>query len=239
MQGVPSMNWCDFFVLAVIGGFGIAGLKNGFIYSIFRLASFFISVIASVKFYPKVAEFLAKAGLYASVKTSVLKSLLSQKQVLVPEADGAIKQAAADEVVNRLFLPSFFKDRLIEGIPNPSKLVDVDKIMDLVSGEMAKTIVDIISLILLYILIRIGLFFCRSVLQGVAKLPLFKQMNKLGGFAFGAVEGFMTVYVIFTVVMMFNAVPQFKPVFEAMESSVLANFFYQNNFIVGWMFPEA
>jgi len=116
--------------------------------------------------------------------------------------------------------------------------VDVNKIIDAISGELAKVVIDIMSLVLLYILIRLALVFVRTILQGIARLPVFKQMDKLGGFAFGAVEGLMTVYIIFAIIMLFNAAPQFKPVFETVDSSTLARFFYQNNFIIEWMFPR-
>lgn len=232
------MNWSDLLVIGIIVGFGIIGMRNGFIYSIFRLASFFISVIASIKFYPKVSEILVKTGLYMSIKASILKNLLMQKQALVPKVDGQVRQAAADTVINHLPLPSFFKGTLISRIPDASKIVDVTRIMDVISSELAKVVIDVISLVLLYILIRIGLVFLRFVLQGVAKLPVFRQMDKLGGFAFGAVEGLMTVYILGAVLMLFNASPKFKPVFEAVQGSVLAGFFYQNNFIIDWMFPK-
>jgi uncharacterized membrane protein required for colicin V production len=231
------INWCDLFVLLVVGGFGIIGLKNGFVYSIFRLASFFVSIAASVKFYPKVAEILMKAGLYTSVKASILKSLLSQQSELIPKADGAIKDATADTIINRLQLPSFFKDIVVDRIPKASTIIDAGKVMDIISSELAKIAIDIISLILIYILIRIALVFVRLIFQGVAKLPVFKQMDKLGGFAFGAVEGMMTVYILFAVIIIFNAAPQLRPVFEMVDSSSLARFFYQNNFVIEWMFP--
>jgi uncharacterized membrane protein required for colicin V production len=232
------MNWCDLLVLLVVGGFGIIGLKNGFVYSVFRLASFFVSIAASIKLYPKIAELMVKAGIYTTVKASIFNSLISQNSELIPKVDGVIKDVAADAVVNRLTLPSFFKEIVVSRIPNASNIVDTNKIMDIVSAELAKIAIDIMSLILIYILIRIALVFIRSILQGVARLPVFKQVDKLGGFAFGAIEGMMTVYILFTVIMIFNAAPQLKPVFEIVDSSNLARFFYQNNFVIEWMFPR-
>ena len=76
----------------------------------------------------------------------------------------------------------------------------------------------------------------KFVLQGIAKLPVFKQIDKLGGFALGAVEGLLTVYIVGAVLMLFSAAPYFKPVFESIEASIVAKFFYQNNFIINWMF---
>jgi uncharacterized membrane protein required for colicin V production len=230
------MNWSDMAVIAVISVFGIIGLVNGFVFSIFRLASFFASVIISIKFYPRVAEILMKTGLYTSIKGSVSKSLMLQQSVFIPQTDTQAGQAAAEQVVGRLGLPGFFKDLLIDRIPNPSSLVDISRVMDTVSDEFTRIIISVISVVLLYIAARIALVFLRFILQGIAKLPVFKQMDKLGGFALGAVEGLMTIYIICAVLMLFSTAPQFKQVFESIESSAVARFFYQNNFIVLWMF---
>jgi uncharacterized membrane protein required for colicin V production len=123
-------------------------------------------------------------------------------------------------------------------MPNPSSLLDMSKIMDQVSNQLAHMVIDIISLVVLYIVIRIALAFAKVIIQAIAKLPIFKQVDKLGGFAFGAVEGLLTIYILFAVLMLFHTNPQFKAVFEALDNSVVAKFFYQNNFIIDWMFPK-
>lgn len=231
------MNWTDLLVIAIIGGFGLIGLRNGFIYSMFRLLSFFVSAILAVKFYPLVSKYLMKTTLFLNIKSSIYKNLMLQQQVQAPKVDTQAKQAAADTIINNLQLPGFLKGTLIEHMPNPSKLIDISQIMDAVSGELAKVVIEIIALITLYIVIRVGLVFLRFILQGLAKLPVFKQLDKIGGFSFGAVEGLLTIYIVFAFVMLFNTSPSFKGIYQAINSSQLAKFFYQNNFIVNWMFP--
>lgn len=231
------MNWSDLLVLGIIIGFGIIGLTNGFIYSIFKIASFFISLIVSIKFYPIVANILMNTTLYTSIKSSILKNLLLQ-QVQSPKVEGQAKQAAADAIINSLHLPGFLKENLITQFPNPSKLVDVAKIMDMISGKLAGIVISIISLVVLYIAIRIALIFIRVILQGIAKLPIFKQVDKLGGFAFGAIEGLLTIYILCAVLMLFNTSPQFKGIFDSVDNSIIAKYFYQHNFIVDLVFPK-
>jgi len=236
------LNWSDFIVVGIILVFGIIGLSKGFIYSMFKLASFFVSIIVSIKCYPLVANILMKTALYTNIKASILKNLLRQQQTQAPGVNSQVKQAAADTVINNLQLPGFVKESLrgtlVNQMPDVFKLFDMNRIMDAISGELAKLVIDIISLVLLYILIRIALVFVRFILQGLAKLPLFKQVDKLGGFAFGAVEGLLTIYIVLAVLMLFNTSPTFKPFFDAVDNSIVAKFFYQNNFIIDWMFPK-
>lgn len=228
------MNWVDLLVLGIIIGFGIIGLVNGFIFSIFKVISFFLSIIISIKFYPIVSDYLKKTFLYTNIQESILKNLLQQKLVS-PEANTEIKKAAADTVINSMNLPSFLKGSLIDKIPNPTKLIDVHKLMEMLSEILAGFVIDIIGLVVLYILVRIALLFIKFILQGIAKLPIFKQMDKLGGFAFGAIEGLLTIYILCAILMLLRAMPQFKTVIEALDKSLFANYFYEHNFIVEFM----
>lgn len=231
------MNWTDWAVLAMIAGFGIIGMANGFIMSMFRLASFFVSAFLAVKFYPVMAGVLEKTSLYSNIWNKIYKSLLLKQQTHSTKIDSEAKKAAVDTVVGNLHVPNFLKDTIKDHLPNPSKLIDMDSIARAVSTELTKMIIGVISLILLYFLIRIGLIFLKVILQGVAKLPLFKQVNKLGGFAFGAVEGILTIYIVCAVIMLFQASPKFQVIYQAIDSSVIAKYFYQNNLIVNFMFP--
>lgn len=230
------MNWIDMLVIAIIVVFAVIGLKNGFVYSIFRLVSLFASVVISLKFYPKVADLLLKTKVYTVIKNSFLKSLMLQQPSIATGASGQANRTAAKTVIDHLKVPDFFKGIISKRVPNPAALLDTSKIMDVLSSELAVIIISVISLILLFILVRIGLIFLRVFLQGIAKLPIFKQINKLGGFALGAVEGLLSIYVFFTILMLFNAAPQFQRIYEAIESSTIAKFFYQNNFIISLMF---
>lgn len=230
------MNWTDLVVLAIIFGFGLIGLISGFVYSVFKIASFFISIILAVKFYPAVSDMLTKTGLYSTIKESILKNLFLQQKAFAEGSGGQVQQAAAASVIDKLPLPGFIKGALLDAIPNPSQVMRVEEVLDIISGELSAIIISIISLVLLYVLIRIGLAFVKVVLRGVSRLPVFKQIDKLGGFALGAVEGLLTVYVLFAVLMLFNASPQFKDIFDSIDSSTVARYFYENNFIIDWMF---
>lgn len=233
------MNWSDLLVIAIILGFGFIGIKNGFIFSIFKLVSFFVAAMVSVKCYPILANIIDKTPIFGNIKSGILKNLLLQQEA----QSGVVNQgaqSAAGSVVDGLKLPGFLKEAIKGQLAkeNVTKLVDMSAIMDKVSDVLTHVVVDILSLVLLYILIRIALIFLRFILQGVAKLPVFKQMDKLGGFAFGAVEGLLTVYIVFAISMLFMSSPAFKGFSNAVETSTIAKVFYQNNFIVDWMFPS-
>jgi uncharacterized membrane protein required for colicin V production len=227
------MNWADLLVLAIIAAFVFIGLKKGFIISIFNIASFFISTFLAIKLFPRVAELLTKIGIYSYFETSIYKGLLMQKDTMMSKLGG---QVPASSFIDSLPLPGVLKDRVLSNVPNPSQLIDATKTLSIVSGELAKIATNIASLILLFILIRMGLFMARALLKGIANLPVLKQLDKVGGIILGAVEGLLAVYIIFSILIFFNSWPQFEVLFEAVDKSSIAIFFYQNNFILNWMF---
>ena len=151
-------------------------------------------------------------------------------------------KVTAKSVIEGLNLPGFVKDMvgnsIVKSIPDISELVNVSGVVDSISGILAQVIINIISLIVLFALIKIGLFIVENMIKGVTDLPVIKQADKIGGFALGALEGVLAVYAAFAIMMMFNTLPQFQGFFDAVENSVLAGIFYQNNFILDWMFPK-
>jgi len=232
------MNWADIVILAIILASAWFGFRKGFIYSMFRILSFFVSAILAVKTYPYMAKILTQTPMYDKIKTTIFNKLLIQQQAQTPTLDGQAKQAAADAVISNLKLPSFLKDTIVKGVPNLSSLVDLNKIVDAISTQLTGIVIDIMALIIIYLIIRIGLFLFRHLLQGIAKLPVFKQLDKVGGLSFGAIQGLLTVYILLTVVMLFNSAQAFKGIYEAIDSSTVAKYFYENNFIVSWMFNK-
>lgn len=235
------MNWIDLVVIVIIVGLGVIGLKKGLFYSLFKFASFFISAILAIKLYPFIANALSGTKLFAGIKTAIFNRLMLEQEAITPGLNEGSK-VTAESVIEGLNLPGFVKDMLensiVQSMPDITELVNVSSIVDSISGLLAHVVINIISLIVLFILIKIALFIVEHMIKGVTDLPVIKQADKIGGFALGALEGVLVVYVAFAIMMMFNTLPQFKGLFDAIENSALAGIFYQNNFIVDWMFPK-
>jgi len=232
------MNWTDILVIAIIIAFGVIGMKTGFVLSVFRLISYFASIFISLELYPVLAQALAKTGMAARIQDAISKNLLLQSSTLTDGVDSQVKEVAAQTVIDHLKLPGFLKNSISDAVPNVSQVLPVDKVMETISGQLTWIVIQIVSLMLVYIIVRIALIFLKVVLRGITKLPLFKQLDKFGGFALGAVEGLMSVYVLFAILMLFSSSPKLVNLFTSIESSVVAKFFYQNNFIINIMFPK-
>lgn len=236
-----EFNWSDGVILGIIALFTLIGFFSGFILSVFRIASYFVAVIVSVKYYPVLAKFLMDTSIYVNIKTKITDNIrnlpaLGASAQAGSDAGTALKNSVGS-VIDGFKLPDFFKEPLLDKVSlDLSEIIDFNGIIEGLGGGLAEVVVSIISLVVLFVAVRFGLMLLRFVLSGVAKLPVFKQIDKIGGLAFGAVEGFLMVYIILAVLMLFQTTPAFSDVFTAIDSSAAAKFFYNNNFIINWMF---
>lgn len=230
------MNWSDIAVIAIIGVFALIGMKKGFVMSLFKLLSFFICIYASIKFYPVLSDAIKNTPVYATIKDYIIKNLMTWSQEKIAGSTVAVSGAAgADAILGSLPLPGFFKESMLEKMPAPSELINMKAIIDSVGEELTGIVLAVISLIVLYIVLSILFSFAGIILKGISKLPVFKQIDKLGGILLGAVQGFLAVYVICAVLVLFNANTHLASVFNALDNSLYAGWFYENNFIINFI----
>lgn len=76
------------------------------------------------------------------------------------------------------------------------------------SRELAINIIYGITMIALYVIARIALMFINALADAVAKLPIIKQANNLGGALYGILRGVLLVYAILLIA---NLVITLKP----------------------------
>ncbi len=227
------MNWTDLIVFAIIVLFAIIGLKRGFFITIIKIASFFVSVLIAIKLYPVLSKVFQKTSVYLKVKASILNTLLMKKQEL---AAGGGTEQASESLIDSLPLPDFLKSIIDKGAASAAQ--GYAELADNVSSQLANLICDIVSVIVLFIVARIAFVLLKFIFKGIAKLPIFKQLDKIGGLALGAVEGLLYVYILLAVLMLFHSNPKFEKVFNSVENSLVVGSLYENNFIVSGMFPD-
>lgn len=234
------MNWVDYFALGLIAAFAIYGMYRGFLLSVYKLAAFFACIYVSIKFSPVVAAMLKNTPVYSSIKNAIVKNLplLSHRAIVSPDTPTA-GTAGAEAVLGALPLPGFLKQSMLGRLPSPSELINTDSIVNAIGDELTMTILSILSLILLYVILRLVTVFIGLLLKGISQLPLFKQVNRLGGFILGGAQGILAVYILCALLVLFNANPKFAGIFNSLDTSMFAGGFYEHNFIINWLFPAA
>ena len=68
------------------------------------------------------------------------------------------------------------------------------------SRTLAINIIYGVTMLILFIILRICLVFISALANSIAKLPILKQFNKLGGVLYGLLRGIIIVYAILLVI---------------------------------------
>ena len=90
--------------------------------------------------------------------------------------------------------------------------------------------VYLVVTIIVYIIVKVII----SMLNFVAKLPLIKEVNKIGGFAIGVVYGLVVLWAACLVLTACSSKPWAKEIFVAINKNSFLGFVYNNNLIT-WL----
>lgn len=228
------MNWVDYVVIGVIAGYALIGYARGFIYAVFKVASFFVAALFSLQFYPYVSRMLISV-IHLDV---TMKNIISNN-LTKAVSSGQGGQGASSEAIKGL-VSSW-------GLPSPVEAVVVKNlsvqasqaagnIIESLSQSLSLIAVNIVSIIIIFAVVSFILIFARNLLEGLARLPIFKQINRVGGIVFGTLQGVMIVYIAFAILTLFASSQELKNVFTDINSSVLAKNFYTHNLLLIWAF---
>lgn len=232
------MNWSDFAVIGIIGVFAVIGLIKGFIMSVYRLVSFVACTFLSIKLSPVLTRILEKTAVYDGIKVIIVRNLeVWSKSAFSSSTAVPAGTAGAETMLGTMPMPEVFKNSLLNNLPSPSELIDVNGIVNAIGDGLAGMVLSVLCLIVLFIALRIVCGVIGLLLRKISKLPVFKQVNKAGGLLLGAAQGFIAVYILFAILTLFNSSPAFAPVFEELGSSMFAAGFYENNVIINFLFP--
>jgi len=225
------MNWIDFVVIGIIVAFAFIGYARGFVFSVFKVASFFVSAFLSIQVYPYVSNFLISVmHLDNTLKSMILKNL---DKIITPEQ--LAKSNPAADIIQSWSLPKPIEEMVMNGATAQVGQMK-QSIVENISASLSVVGVNIISIIVVFAIISFALIFAKSILQGIASLPIFAQINRAGGLAFGIVEGLIIIYLVFAVLTIFSSLKDLQNIFAAINSSLIAKQLYANNVLLLWAF---
>ncbi len=192
----------DLLILAFILITTFIGYKMGLIKVAFGFLSFIIALIISLLLYKPVSNFITNyTPIPETIETQIEKRISTSNE---------------EE-----------KDNFISNYYNQVKNSSVN----VISQSITTSIINIASLLIVFILTRIILLFIRFSGDLIAKLPFIKQFNHIGGFIYGILAGFIVIYIIFTIIAVLAPVVNLNNVINYINSSIIGNIMYNNNII--------
>ena len=108
----------------------------------------------------------------------------------------------------------------------------IDDITKYVADNLAISIVEMITFIVLLTVLRIAMMVLYLLSDFIGSIPLIKQFNEAGGTCVGLIEGIVIVYIVFAIMFILNPFVADGNIEKGINSSVLGRTVYENNIIV-------
>ena len=128
-------------------------------------------------------------------------------------------------------VPSTIMDNINKEIENAT-----DEVKANVIDNTTITIVNIGSGIVIFLAVRVILVIISLFAKILTDLPVIKQVDKLGGLAYGAIEGIVIVYAVLAVISLTSVIWANNAVVTAIAKSSLGEMLYNNNIILNLLF---
>ncbi len=112
-----------------------------------------------------------------------------------------------------------------------------DTIVEAVATNLSITAIKIITLILLFILIRIALICIKFITNLISKLPIISSINKIGGIAYGIIEGLFIIYLALAIAMAISTMTGNTDILIYINQSNIGRIMFNNNILFKIIFP--
>lgn len=196
----------DLIVILIIALFTFIGYKQGLIKSAIKIASFFIAIIVALVLYkPVSALVISNTTIDDKIESTIIEKVTPEGMKPDDEANKSTK------------IPQGFIKEANNSIKDIATTTTI-KIIELCTG------------LILYIIARIALKFVAALGDLIAKIPILKQFNKLGGTIFGLIKGFLIVYVILAIIYLISPLLK-ENATNKINQAVLTKNMYNNNII--------
>lgn len=217
----------DAIVLAVILGCAVAAWRKGFIRAALGFLPMLTALIGTRFVSPSVGRFLRGTPLFEKLSGSIQSSM---------GLDAAIQEGAMETqtaFIEGMPLPDFLKEALLEN-NNPViyQLLDVDSLKEYIAGFLANVCLNVLSVVLAFVLIYIGVTVVLNALHLFSKLPVLNFFNRFSGFLVGGAKGLFFVWIGCMVLTFFQCSAKWEGVFAAMEHTFAAQYLYENNILL-------
>lgn len=189
------------------------GYKKGLINVIFNLCAFIIALIITMFLYTPITNFVIDNTDF----DEKIESIIIEKGVTTEE-----ESSTEDGVIDK-YISKSIEDTKNNMVMSASTII-------------AQKVIGIAVAIILFIVVRIILIFTKALINGIANLPIIKQLNEVGGLIYGILMGLIIIYVILAVLFCIVSVNNTGTIANAINTSIITKMLYSNNVILNIIF---
>lgn len=203
----------DIILIGIIIISTLIGYKRGLINVIFNVCAFLIALIITIFLYTPITNFaIENTEFDEKIESAILEKGISNQDETSTE-DGFLDNYVSQSITDT-------KNDIVKST----------------STIIAQKIIGILIAIILFIVIRVVLIFAKALINGIASLPIIKQLNEVGGLAYGILMGLIIIYVILAVFYFVISVNNTGTIANAINTSIITKLLYSNNIILNIIF---
>ena len=191
------MSYYDILIVAVIAIFVMIGYSKGLIVSALRFITWILSFVLAKLISPIVAELIINSQFAAPIQSFINERLLYLERTGIQNFSQSlanVQQGKSSGVVD---------DLILEGLKGGMTL-DISNITSYLSLSLSSMMIRIGSMIMVFLVLSIIFGIIVKIAKGFVKLPVIKQLDKVGGVCLGILEGFIIAYVITLLMSIFK-----------------------------------
>lgn len=197
------------FIVLVVCGF-LKGFSEGLLKMLLSFGSIIITIVATKFMTPIVASMVKDVTNIESSLTSVIY-------------DSIIKTNIYDGL-NIPWLKSAINTGSIESV-----------LRDELCAKIANGIISLLCGIAIFVVVLILIKLLLKVLDVVDYIPLISQFNKIMGGILGTLQIVLIVAILFTILKIFEAIPQVQVVVDNIKDSYIVGYIYNNNIVYNFV----
>lgn len=209
----------DLIIAGIIALCVIVGYAKGLTGALIKIVSFVLSLIIAFILYMPLSNYIINnTQIDNMIENTIRESILKNN----------------DQTKKEENMPTAITDYINQKVEDASNSVK-ENVINSTAKDVSQTIVRAGTWIMLFIIARIALIVLKFITALIAKLPVIKQFDKLGGIIYGLLEGLVITYLALALISFIT--PMTKGNLSSdINKSYIGSIMYNNNLLLKIIF---
>lgn len=192
--------------------------KKGLVKLAVGLVAVLVSIILALLLYKPVSNLIIeKTEIDNKIENAIIENFTTKQDNEVEVDDSGFMK---------------YIEQYVDDTVNKTK----NEIVTEAAGTIAVKVINIGVIILIFVVARLILILLTFITDLITELPIIKQFNEIGGVLYGVVKALLIIYVILAIAFFLVYVTGNVTISEAISSSYITKFFYNNNILLNIIF---
>lgn len=209
----------DLIIVGIIALCVIVGYAKGLTGALIKIVSFVLSLIIAFILYMPISNYIINnTQIDDMIENTIRESILKND----------------DQTKKEENMPTAITDYINQKVEDASNSVK-ENVVNSTAKDVSQTIVRAGTWIMLFIIARIALIVLKFITALIAKLPVIKQFDKLGGIIYGLLEGLVITYFALALISFITPMTKGK-LSSDINKSYIGSGMYNNNLLLKIIF---